>query len=86
MAKTRNLIIVSVMLVIGLGGGALKFTTDIQFSGMALATIFGILLNVILPKEKEEKIIQSSLFSCKRLLNHFTLLIFLFKVKYAQMR
>lgn len=58
MSKTRNLIIVSVMLVIGLGGGALKFTTDIQFSGMALATIFGILLNVILPKEKEEKIIS----------------------------
>ncbi len=52
MTSTRNLIIVSVMLVIGLGAGALKITNNIQFSGMALATIFGILLNVTLPKEK----------------------------------
>lgn len=54
MAKTRNLVIVSVMLVIGLGGGAIMITNDIQFSGMALATIFGILLNTILPKEKKD--------------------------------
>ena len=51
MSDTRNLIIVSVMLVIGLGAGTLKITNDIQFSGMALATIFGILLNLTLPKE-----------------------------------
>lgn len=54
MASTRNLIIVSVMLVIGLGGGALFITNDIQFSGMALATIFGVILNLVLPKEKKE--------------------------------
>lgn len=54
MASTRNLIIVSVMLVIGLGGGSLYITSNIQFSGMALATIFGVILNLILPKEKEE--------------------------------
>ena len=51
MSDTRNLIIVSVMSVIGLGAGTLKITNDIQFSGMALATIFGILLNLTLPKE-----------------------------------
>ena len=51
MSDTRNLIIVSVMLVIGLGAGTLKITDDIQFSGMALATIFGIVLNLTLPKE-----------------------------------
>ncbi len=51
MSDTRNLIIVSVMLVIGLGAGTLKITNDIQFSGMALATIFGIVLNLTLPKE-----------------------------------
>lgn len=54
MASTRNLIIVSVMLVIGLGGGSLYITSDIQFSGMALATIFGVILNLILPKEKSK--------------------------------
>ena len=51
MSDTRNLIIVSVMLVIGLGACTLKITNDIQFSGMALATIFGIVLNLTLPKE-----------------------------------
>lgn len=50
MSNIRNLIIVSVMLVIGLGSAVLKITDDIQFSGMALATVFGILLNAILPK------------------------------------
>ena len=54
MSNIRNLIIVSVMLVVGLGAGAIKITNDIQFSGMALATILGILLNVILPKKNTD--------------------------------
>ncbi len=54
MTKTRNLIIVSVMLVIGLGGAAIKLTSAATLSGMALAMIFGVVLNLILPKEKEE--------------------------------
>lgn len=52
MTKTRNLIIVSVMLVIGLGGAAIKLTDAASLSGMALAMIFGVILNLILPKEK----------------------------------
>ncbi|MFC4076508.1 uracil permease [Salinithrix halophila] len=46
----RNLVIASVVLVIGIGGAALKFA-DIHFEveGMALATVTGILLNLILP-------------------------------------
>lgn len=56
MTKSRNLIIISVMLVIGIGGGALRITQDIQFSGMALATIFGVLLNTFLPKEVESDV------------------------------
>ena len=54
MSKTRNLIIVSVMLVIGLGGAAIKLTDAASLSGMALAMIFGVILNLILPKEQEE--------------------------------
>ena len=54
MTKTRNLIIVSVMLVIGLGGAAIKLTDAASLSGMALAMIFGVILNLILPKEQEE--------------------------------
>ena len=52
MTKTRNLIIVSVMLVVGLGGAAIKLTDAASLSGMALAMIFGVILNLILPKEE----------------------------------
>jgi len=50
----RNLIITSVILVIGIGGGQLAFniTKDIRFvlSGVALSTVVGIILNLIIPK------------------------------------
>lgn len=54
MTKIRNLIIVSVMLVIGLGGAVVKIGSQGQFTTTALAMVFGILLNLILPHEKEE--------------------------------
>jgi len=50
----RNLIISSVILVIGIGGGQLAFnlTKDLRFvlSGVALSTVVGIALNLIIPK------------------------------------
>lgn len=55
LTKTRNLIIVCVMLVIGLGGATIQFGS-FSFSGMALSAIFGIILNAILPKEESELI------------------------------
>lgn len=55
MTDTRNLIIVSVMLVVGLGGAAIKLTDNASLTGMALAMIFGIILNLILPKSKKDK-------------------------------
>lgn len=51
MTKTRNLIIVSVMLIVGLGGAVVKIGQQGQFTTTALAMIFGIILNIILPKE-----------------------------------
>lgn len=55
----RNLTISSVILVIGIGGGALKFditqTLHFQLAGVALATLVGIILNLIFPKDVEEK-------------------------------
>ena len=53
LTDTRNLIIISVMLIIGIGGAVLSFGANVQFSGMALTVIIGILLNWILPKEKK---------------------------------
>lgn len=48
--KKRNLIIASVILVIGIGGAYLDFGS-LTLSGMSLATVVGILLNLVLPKE-----------------------------------
>jgi uracil permease len=45
----RNLVISSVILVIGIGGAFIKVSDKFQIQGMALAAIFGVLLNLILP-------------------------------------
>jgi uracil permease len=45
----RNLVISSVILVIGIGGAYIKVSEQFQIQGMALAAIFGILLNLVLP-------------------------------------
>ena len=52
--KTRNLIIASSMLVIGLGGAVINLQI-VSLSGTALAAIVGVVLNLVLPKDKEEK-------------------------------
>ena len=57
--EKRNLTISSVIMVIGIGGGVLKFMIkDFNFSlgGVALATVVGILLNLIIPKNKSGEI------------------------------
>lgn len=48
--EKRNLVIASVILVIGIGGAALKFVgINLEIEGMALATFVGIFLNFLLP-------------------------------------
>ncbi|WP_332648016.1 solute carrier family 23 protein [Lysinibacillus sp. 54212] len=47
--NNRNLVISSVILVIGIGGAAFEFTEAFKIEGMALAAIIGVLLNLILP-------------------------------------
>jgi uracil permease len=49
--QNRNLIIASVILVIGIGGAMVKIWGNLQFGGMGLAAIIGIILNQILPKQ-----------------------------------
>ena len=48
--KKKNLLIASVILVIGIGGLVFKVET-FELSSMALATILGIILNLILPEK-----------------------------------
>lgn len=54
--NNRNLIITSVILVIGVGGAFIQVSQGgFQVSGMALAAIVGVILNLILPQAKEEQ-------------------------------
>ena len=51
----KNVIVTSAMLVIGLGGAVVSITTkniNLSVSGMSLAAVVGILLNLILPDSK----------------------------------
>ncbi|MGE6258681.1 uracil-xanthine permease family protein [Heyndrickxia sporothermodurans] len=47
--ENRNLLISSVILVIGIGGAFIKFSPKFELSGMALAAIIGVILNLVLP-------------------------------------
>lgn len=50
LANMRNLIIVSTMLVIGLGGAAIPINDAVALQGMSLAAVVEIVLNLILPE------------------------------------
>lgn len=49
--KKRNLIIASVIMVLGIGGATVKFSDKFIVSGMAFATFVGIFLNLVLPQD-----------------------------------
>ena len=52
-SKKRNLIIASVIIVLGIGGGGIKFHfagAQVEIAGLALATLVGIILNLVLPE------------------------------------
>lgn len=54
MAETRNQVIVSVVLTVGIGGAIIQYGT-FSLAGIGLAALVGILLNLILPQTKEEE-------------------------------
>ena len=54
----KNIIVASSMLVIGLGGAAISVASkdvSVTISGMSLAALVGVLLNVLLKSDEEEK-------------------------------
>ena len=55
LSETRNQVIVSVVLTIGIGGAIIKYGT-FSLAGIGLAAMVGILLNIILPATKKEKV------------------------------
>ncbi|QKY68973.1 solute carrier family 23 protein [Lentibacillus sp. CBA3610] len=49
LSDKRNLVIASVILVIGVGGAFIQLSDNLQIAGMALSAIIGVLLNLALP-------------------------------------
>lgn len=57
-SNTKNVIVASAMLVLGLGGATISIVSGdlaVTISGMSLAAIVGIILNLCLPTEKSEE-------------------------------
>ena len=57
-SNTKNVIVASAMLVLGLGGATISIVSGdlaVTISGMSLAAIVGIILNLCLPTEKVEE-------------------------------
>ena len=55
MGNTRNLIIVSLILTTGIGGAVLQ-VGNISMTGIGLSALLGVVLNLILPEQKEKEI------------------------------
>ena len=53
MGSTRNLIISSLILTIGIGGAVIDFGA-FSLAGIGLASIVGVVLNLVLPHDKTE--------------------------------
>lgn len=65
LGQNRNLIIASVILVIGIGGLYIELQLpnfDLQVSGMALSAIVGVILNLILPGREKASRNQDQMF------------------------
>jgi len=54
LSQTRNIIIVSVTLTLGIGGAIINFDT-FSISGIGLSAVVGVLLNLLLPKFKDKE-------------------------------
>lgn len=50
---SRNLVIAASMLILGIGGATFNITSDLHITGMALAALVGIILNLVLPKTEK---------------------------------
>ncbi|ARD49237.1 uracil permease [Sporosarcina sp. P37] len=54
----RNLVIASIILVIGIGGATINISPTFQVGGMALAAIVGVLLNLVLPGKTNDTLMD----------------------------
>ena len=54
LGNTRNLVIASLILTLGIGGAELTFG-NFTIGGIGLAALVGVLLNLVIPKDKAQK-------------------------------
>ena len=57
-SKSKNVVVAATMLVLGLGGAAISFVSgdfSLTISGMSLAAVIGVVLNLCLRERKEER-------------------------------
>ncbi|PIC71743.1 MULTISPECIES: uracil-xanthine permease family protein [unclassified Sporosarcina] len=54
----RNLVIASIILVIGIGGATVNISETFQIGGMALSAIVGVLLNLVLPGKTDDTLMD----------------------------
>ncbi len=59
LTKPRNLIIISMIMVLGIGGAEIP-RGDFALVGVGLAGVLGVLLNLVLPREKAGAADESS--------------------------
>lgn len=55
--NTKNVVVAATMLVLGLGGATLSVVygnLSLAMSGMSLAAVIGVILNLVMPEEKHE--------------------------------
>ena len=52
--RTRNIIIISITLTMGIGGAVLNYKS-FSISGIGLSAVVGVILNLLLPPAKEKK-------------------------------
>ena len=54
LGNTRNLVIVSLILILGIGGAELTFG-NFTIGGIGLSALVGVILNLILPQNKAKE-------------------------------
>ena len=54
MGNTRNLVIASLILTLGIGGAEMTFGR-ITMSGIGLSALVGVILNLIIPQQKPQQ-------------------------------
>ncbi|MBB4823999.1 uracil permease [Sporosarcina luteola] len=58
--EQRNLVIASIILVIGVGGASVHINETFQVGGMALAAIVGVVLNLVLPGRQNDSLMDET--------------------------